>query len=153
MTDSSVTSEGQKLPRVAIALGLGILVLVVLYFGTGMPGMDHGSPPGDPVGYELAEPAAFAALLADTSAFVVNVHVPFEGEIAGTDERIASDRLASSGALPDGRGSTILLYCKTGSMSADAADSLVNAGYTNITVLRGGMDAWEAAGRPLDGAD
>ena len=153
MSEPNVTAEGRRVPGTAVAIAFGIFVLVVLYFTLGMPGMDHSAPPANPEGYELAAPAAFAELVADPAAFVVNVHVPFEGEIDGTDEHIASDRLATSGDLPDERDSSILLYCKTGSMSADAADSLVAAGYTNVTVLRGGMDAWRTDGRALAGVD
>lgn len=153
LTDPPESLPGRQIPGSVLAAAIGLFALVLGYFAFGMPGMDHSAPTGEPVGYELVDPDSFAELAQDDSAVLVNVHVPFEGEIPGTDDHVASDRVATSGALPDDRAASILLYCKTGSMSAAAADALIEAGYTNVTVLRGGMDAWESSGRSLDGAD
>lgn len=153
VTEPVAAPPGRQVPGTLLAAGIGLFALVLAYFAFGMPGMQHGAPTAEPEGYELADADAFAKLTEASSAFVVNVHVPFEGEIADTDEHIAADRLASSDALPRDRRASILVYCKTGSMSADAAEALVAAGYTNVTVLRGGMDAWEASGGTLLGVD
>lgn len=147
------TSTSRTAPGFAVVAGIALLAIVVAYFAFGMPGMDHSSPPADPVGYQALDPAAFAARLERDEAFVVNVHTPFAGEIEGTDEHIPSDRIRSSSALPSALDAEILLYCRTGSMSADAAEALVDAGYTNVRVLRGGMEAWQAAGYELRGVD
>ena len=40
-------------------------------------------------------------------------------------------------------------YCKSGRMSAEAAATLQELGYTDIVELSGGMDAWIADGRQL----
>ena len=45
--------------------------------------------------------------------------------------------------------SRILLYFRTGHMSAIAAAGLVARGYTSVADLRGGMVAWEATGRSV----
>ena len=37
-------------------------------------------------------------------------------------------------------------------MSAEAAEELVALGYGDVTDLEGGMDAWQRAGLPLEGA-
>lgn len=39
-----------------------------------------------------------------------------------------------------------LLYCRTGNRSARVADRLLDAGWTSITHLRGGIVAWKAQG-------
>lgn len=52
--------------------------------------------------------------------------------------------------MPEGKAAPILLYCRTGRMSADAATAPVDAGYTNVVYLEGGMDAWVAAGHRLE---
>jgi len=82
-------------------------------------------------------------------AFVVNVHRPYEGEIDGTDASIPYDEIAGDPSLPSDKGTPILLYCQTGQMSATASDSLASAGYTDVAHLRGGMAAWEEAGKPI----
>jgi rhodanese-related sulfurtransferase len=42
----------------------------------------------------------------------------------------------------------IVLYCQTGNRSADAARRLFAAGWTSLTHLEGGLQAWKAAGHP-----
>jgi len=137
-----------------IALFVVGIVAVVAYFALGMPGMDHGG--GGMAGMGAMDPSDmavgvddFAARMTGSDAFVVNVHVPDEGSIAGTDAAIPYDQVVGDDRLPGDTSTPILLYCKTGRMSADAATALMGAGYRNVVYLDGGMDAWAAAGRPL----
>lgn len=44
---------------------------------------------------------------------------------------------------------TIYVYCWKGGRSAEAADYLTKNGYTNIYNLKGGIDAWKAANKPI----
>ena len=125
---------------------------LVAYFALGMPGMDHGG--GDMAGMSGMErsemavgPDEFATAIEATDAFVVNVHVPDEGTIDGTDVTIRYDRIAGDSRLPADKETRILLYCKTDRMSRDAAAELMEAGYKNVAYLEGGMDAWAATGR------
>ena len=48
--------------------------------------------------------------------------------------------------LRDGRGKRWLVVCRSGGRSALAADTLMKMGFTNVTSMIGGMDAWESAG-------
>ena len=91
----------------------------------------------------------FAARLVAPDVFVVNVHVPDEGTIEGTDASVPYDEIVGDDRLPAEKSTPILLYCKTGRMSGDAATALMEAGYADVAYLDGGMDAWVAAGRPL----
>lgn len=78
---------------------------------------------------------------------LVNVHVPYAGEIEGTDLFIAYDVIGDRlGGLPSETNAKIVVYCRSGGMSAIAAATLVGLGYTNVWNLDGGMAGWEEAG-------
>jgi rhodanese-related sulfurtransferase len=95
-------------------------------------------------------PQELNAMLEGKDFFFVNVHVPYEGEIEQTDAFIPFDQVAQKlSEFPQDRGAKIVLYCRSGSMSAIAAREMVSAGYTDIYNLDGGFRAWEAAGYQL----
>jgi len=95
------------------------------------------------------DPAAFAARVGDKGAVLIDVHVPYEGELPRTDAFIPFDHIVGDARLPKDKHTEVLLYCRTGRMSEIAANALHAAGYTRLAHLEGGMRAWEASGHPL----
>jgi phage shock protein E len=101
-------------------------------------------------GYVDASPREFQALLARDGPFLLDVHVPNEGFIAGTDGRIPyTEVVVRAAELPSDRDAVIAVYCMSGRMSEIAAAELVALGYRNVFNLAGGMLAWQAAGYEL----
>lgn len=81
---------------------------------------------------------------------LVNVHIPFEGNLPSTDSSIPFDEIESHlDKLPAAKDSRIVLYCRSGRMSAIAGEKLARLGYTHVYNLVGGFNAWRSAGLPL----
>lgn len=97
----------------------------------------------------LVGPAAFAAAVADSRTVTINVHVPDEGSIPGTKLWIPFDQIRAHVRELPAKATRLAIYCRSGRMSAIAARTLQALGYRNVVELRGGMWAWEAAGRRL----
>lgn len=49
------------------------------------------------------------------------------------------------------RDARIVAYCGSGNRSALAADTLQQLGYSNVTSMRGGIQAWADAGGEIEG--
>jgi rhodanese-related sulfurtransferase len=92
----------------------------------------------------------FAALPAD-DLLLIDVHVPYAGELPNTDTHIVyTDTAALLAFIGPDRDTPVVLYCLTDHMSLIAGNALVAEGYRAIRSLAGGMRAWEAAGYPLE---
>jgi rhodanese-related sulfurtransferase len=85
---------------------------------------------GEAVLLDVREPDEWRTVLAPAA-----LHIPMRQLSTSTD------RLPADG--------TIVCICHVGMRSAIVADALVNAGYDAVNV-RGGMDAWQAAGLPVE---
>lgn len=47
------------------------------------------------------------------------------------------------------KNETVYIYCKSGSRSSSAIDTMIEMGFKDITELNGGITAWRVAGKPV----
>lgn len=124
-----------RIPILAALLALVVLLL------SGCGG--DGSPS------ELLPPSEFSRAVAGPETVTLNVHVPDEGAIPGSDLAIPYDELeARQDELPP-RSTPLAVYCRSGRMSASAVQTLARLGYEDLVELEGGMEAWRADGLRL----
>jgi rhodanese-related sulfurtransferase len=132
-----------------------LLAVLPLSLGCGQDPEERPDPGAATATPEAVEAASYEditveelrAMMADGDIYLVNVHVPFEGDIPGTDQSIRFDEITDHlDQLPQDREAEIVLYCRSGRMSEEAAANLAALGYTNVSNLEGGFRAWEAAG-------
>ncbi len=100
--------------------------------------------------YMQLSAAQLHTLLDKKDFTLVNVHIPYEGEIAKTDAFVPYNEIEKNlDKLPADKNAKIVLYCRSGRMSSLAAETLVRLGYTNVWDVKGGMVAWEELGLPM----
>ncbi len=125
---------------------LWLTVTAMLLFFTALVGCNVQETPKESSTYEQITPAEAKALMDSEKDYVIlDVRTPEEfaaGHISGAvlvpDYEIG-DKAES--VLPD-KDQLILVYCRSGRRSKNAASELVTLGYTNIKEF-GGINDWE----------
>ena len=126
------------------------LVALAVVLLAACSGSEENSTGGSGATWTQIQPSELNTRLKTEDVFLVNVHVPYEGHIPGTDAFIPYDRIAGRiGALPSD-ASKLVIYCRSGTTSAIAAQALVTVGVTSFYELAGGYNAWIAAGLPFE---
>jgi rhodanese-related sulfurtransferase len=144
-----------KMRRRMSLSGIALVVLALFFAACGSASEpEGGATTGNGFtknadGYADITVEQLAGMMPDKDFTLVNVHVPYQGEIPETDLFIPFDEVAENvDQLPD-KGAPIVLYCRSGSMSTTAAKTLTDLGYTNILEVDGGSNAWKDAGNEL----
>ena len=103
-------------------------------------------------GYRRLGPAQLTALINRDNALVVDLRpvVDFEkGHIAGAKNVQMSQFDPENRQLAPAKALPVVLVCKAGESADGAAKRLRKAGFTNVSVLEGGVQAWQGADLPL----
>jgi rhodanese-related sulfurtransferase len=126
---------------------LFLLLVVILLAGCQSKPITGETVPVAGKSYQNVSAAELNTMLKDKDFLLVNVHIPFAGNLPQTDLSIPYDQIEQNlSQLPADKNARIVLYCRSGHMSQIAAEQLVSLGYNNIWNLKGGMADWEAAG-------
>ena len=80
---------------------------------------------------------------------IINTHIPYAGEVENTDANIPYNDLDALMAAIPSKDTPVILYCRSGNMSQQAANALIAQGYTQVWDVPGGMTAWQESGRKL----
>ena len=97
-------------------------------------------------------PAQLTALINRDNALVVDLRpaADFEkGHIAGAKNVQMSQFDPENKQLAPAKALPVVLVCKVGQTADGAAKRLRKAGFSNVNVLEGGIQAWQAADLPL----
>lgn len=120
----------------------GALGLVVLLISSGWSIAEKG--------YQNIAGDQFVKMMDHKDFILINVHIPYAGEIAKTDLLIPFNAISQhKNQLPSDKDAKIVVYCMTGPMGYIAAEKLVNMGYTRVVHFQGGMRAWKKTGKQL----
>jgi rhodanese-related sulfurtransferase len=141
--------EGSTCVRRPIALVVVIAALLMSACSSGGDSTASGTPSGT-ASHQLLTAEALHGMLASDDVYLVNVHVPYEGEIPGTDAFIPYDQIASRLDELPFDSQQVVIYCRSGNMSSQSAAEMVAAGAPPFFELSGGYYAWENAGYPLE---
>ena len=99
----------------------------------------------------VVSPAALKIELENKDFLLINVHVPNEGQIPGTDAHISYlDIPALTAYIGADLNVRTVVYCLSNYMSTIAGNALVGQGYRQVRYLDGGMSAWKGAGYPFE---
>lgn len=91
-------------------------------------------------------------LLNKDDALVIDVREDKEiqgGLIKGARHITLAQLPTKLGELEKSKNAPVLVYCRSGSRSGHACQTLTKAGFENVSNLAGGILAWESANLPI----
>ena len=129
---------------------LGVLVVfAILYFsGVLTPDTQEDAQTTLPTDISVAE----AYALYPDGAYFLDVRDVVEwdaGHVPDTTNIPLSELENRLGELP--RDQDIVVICRSGNRSQIGRDTLLDAGFENVTSMTGGVSDWQEAGYPFDG--
>ena len=125
-----------------ILMAAMVLMLVALFISNGWS-MDTN-------GYQNISMDRFVQMMDYKDFVLINVHIPYAGEIPATDLLIPYNSIEQhKNELPNDKHAEIVVYCMSGPMGYFAAEKLVSMGYSRVIHFQDGMLSWKRAGKRL----
>ncbi len=118
-----------------------LLLSILMLAAVGLPACGKASPipmqgrevKVDGGSYWDITPAQLKSMLKNKDFLLVNVHIPYGGEIPDTDLFVPYNEIGQNlSKFSQNKQMKIVLYCRSGSMSTTAARTLVNPRLTNV---------------------
>ena len=130
----------KKKEQLIFAIGAVVIaVLAFVVFGTGGNANTAGLPP------EINTQTA--KQMFDEGAFMLDVRTPQEWEMYHVDGATLIELDYLAGRVDEvPRDQEIIVICNSGNRSQVARDILLEAGFTNVTSIAGGIQGWMGAG-------
>ena len=103
-------------------------------------------------GFRELTPGALVQMINRGSPLVVDLSAIADyqkGHIPGSKQVTPSQFDPESKDLAKAKDLQVVTVCRNGTESGKAAKRLVNAGFTNVATLAGGINAWKQADLPL----
>jgi len=127
-------------------LGSILIILALLFVGVfSTKGWSTGA-----AGYKNISVDQFNEMMDHKDFILINVHIPYKGEIADTDLLLPFHAIdQQKDMLPHDMNTKIVVYCMSGPMGYVAAEKLVSMGYRQVIHFQGGMVSWKKSGKSL----
>ena len=137
-----------RLRSYLVLFSIGLLLVAACQSGVSNVGQEVSIDGGS---YRVVSVQELQAMLEDKDFTMINVHIPWQGDIPQTDLRLAYDQIEKNpDQLPREKDTKILVYCLTSGMAKKAISTLLNQGYTNLWILEGGTTEWVDAGYQIE---
>ncbi len=132
----------------AFPVWIAVLAVVILLVVAGV--VIAQQPPAAAIRLPAEINVTQAAQAQKDGAFILDVREPSEW----TQAHIAGATLIPLGDLPNRlkevpKDREVVVVCRTGHRSAQGRDILLQAGFTQVTSMAGGLTQWQAQGLPV----
>ncbi|MPM53911.1 Thiosulfate sulfurtransferase GlpE [bioreactor metagenome] len=149
MAKTASKSQKSNKPTIPVWAWLAGAALVVVIIVLIITGGNSGS-----TGLPKEVSVAKTAEMRSAGAFILDVRELSEWQTV----HIPGATLIPLGELPNRltelpKDQEIVVVCRSGNRSAQGRDILLNAGFTNVTSMAGGMNQWSAAGYETTSGD
>jgi len=131
--------------QIAVLAVVALVIYLILQAGNGTA--DKASTAALPAEISVSE--AFTKYQNGTFVLDVRTQEEWDEYHAPNTTLIPLDQLPNRlTELP--KDKEIVIVCRSGNRSAQARDLLLNAGFTQVTSMKGGLNEWRASGYPIE---